>query len=186
MIKTKMIPVAALENNTGQIKGLKKNPRFIKDDRYKHLVKSMKDFPDMLDLRELIVFSLGKKFITIAGNQRLRGGKENGYKSMPCKVLPASTSIAKLKRITILDNVQFGQDDWDLLSLEWSEAELIEWGMEVEGEAPPKKATTEQKEKIIVLKYNVKDHAAVKKLFLKHKGSESTIVFNLLKKNEKA
>ena len=70
----KMIPVKLLEQNRGQVSGLPKNPRFFRDYRYEAMVKSMRDCPEMLELRELIVFPNGDKFVTVCGNLRLRGG----------------------------------------------------------------------------------------------------------------
>ena len=125
------INISKLELNKGQIEGLPKNPRFIRDERYKALVKSIEDAPEMLRLRELLVVEHGKKFVVIGGNMRLRACKDLGYKSVPCKVLPADTPTAKLREYAIKDNNGFGEDDWDVLANEWDAAELQEWGMEL-------------------------------------------------------
>ena len=68
MIKTELINISLIENNTGQIVGLPKNPRFIKDDKFKKLVKSIQDLPEMLEMRELIIFPFKKKYVVIGGN----------------------------------------------------------------------------------------------------------------------
>lgn len=125
MANKQNIPVALLQCNEGQIEGLPRNPRFIKDERFKALVKSLQDDPEMLDLRELIVYPHGKKFVVIGGNMRLRAGKELGFETMPCKILPADTPIEKLKAYVIKDNNAFGNDDFDLLANEW-DAEFLE------------------------------------------------------------
>ena len=119
------LPIAQIVCNEGQIEGLPRNPRFIKDERFKKLVKSLQDDPEMLDLRELIVYPHGKKFVVIGGNMRLRAGKELGFETMPCKILPADTPIEKLKAYVIKDNNAFGNDDFDLLANEW-DAEFLE------------------------------------------------------------
>lgn len=125
MANKQNIPVALLQCNEGQIEGLPRNPRFIKDERFKKLVKSLQDDPEMLDLRELIVYPHGKHFVVIGGNMRLRAGKELGFETMPCKVLPVDTPIEKLKAYVIKDNNAFGNDDFDLLANEW-DADFLE------------------------------------------------------------
>lgn len=130
MANKQNIAVALLQCNEGQIEGLPRNPRFIKDERFKKLVKSLQDDPEMLDLRELIVYPHGKHFVVIGGNMRLRAGKELGFETMPCKILPADTPIEKLKAYVIKDNNAFGNDDFDLLANEWGTEFLEDCGME--------------------------------------------------------
>lgn len=54
-----ILPLSALETNTGQIEGLPKNPRLIKGEKFKKLKKSIEDNPEMLALRELLVYPIG-------------------------------------------------------------------------------------------------------------------------------
>jgi len=124
------IKISKLEVNKGQVEGLPKNPRFIRDERYKALVKSIEDAPEMLKLRELLVVEHGSKFVVIGGNMRLRACKELGMETVPCKVLPADTPVAKLREYAIKDNNGFGEDDWDILANEWDAEELEDWGVE--------------------------------------------------------
>jgi len=131
MESIQIIDIKRLEVNKGQVEGLPKNPRFIRDDRFNALVKSIKDAPEMLKLRELIVVEHGKKFVVIGGNMRLRACKELGMETIPCKVLPADTPVAKLREYAIKDNNGFGEDDWDVLANEWDAEELQEWGVEL-------------------------------------------------------
>lgn len=131
MGKIQNIKIAQLETNNGQIEGLPKNPRFIKDNRFKQLVKSIEDAPEMLDYRTLLVFPHEKKYVIIAGNMRFRACKEIGYKELPCYVLPEETPAEKLREYAIKDNIGFGSDDWDLLANEWNEDELKDWGVEL-------------------------------------------------------
>lgn len=130
MANKQNIAVALLQCNEGQIEGLPRNPRFIKDERFKKLVKSLQDDPEMLDLRELIVYPHGKHFVVIGGNMRLRAGKELGFELMPCKILPADTPIEKLKAYVIKDNNAFGNDDFDLLANEWDTEFLEDCGFD--------------------------------------------------------
>lgn len=130
-MEKKEIQITKIKNNTGQIEGLPQNPRLIKDDRFKKLVKSIEDHPEMLELRELIVYPFDKSYIVIGGNMRLRAMQELKYKKAPCKVLDKDISPEKLRAYAIKDNVGYGDDDWDLLSNEWDLEELKDWGLEV-------------------------------------------------------
>ena len=130
MGKIQNIKIAQLETNNGQIEGLPKNPRFIKDNRFKQLVKSIEDAPEMLDYRTLLVFPHDKKYVIIAGNMRYRACKELGYNELPCYVLPEETPAEKLREYAIKDNIGFGSDDWDILMNEWDTEELKDWGYE--------------------------------------------------------
>lgn len=140
------LKISEIEVNKGQIEGLPKNPRFIKDERFKALVKSIQDAPEMLNLRELLVYPHNGKYVVIGGNMRLRACKELGYKEVPCKILDASTDVAKLREYTIKDNNAFGSTDWDLIANEWECSELEDWGMEI----PDVEFRGEEEEKEIV------------------------------------
>lgn len=126
----KNIPIGEIELNKGQVEGLPKNPRFIKDYRFEALKKSILDAPEMLSLRELIVYPHGGKYVVIGGNMRLRACKELGFKEVPCKVLDEQTPADKLREYTIKDNNAFGDTDFDLLANEWNTDELGDWGVE--------------------------------------------------------
>lgn len=132
-IKILSIKLSELSPNAGQIEGLPANPRFIRDEQYAKLVKSIQDDPEMLDLRELIVYPSESGYIVIAGNMRLRALRELKYKAAPCKVLDVTTPLKKLKAYAIKDNVPFGEHDWDALANEWDQDELAEWGLRVPG-----------------------------------------------------
>lgn len=130
MANIQNIPVALLQCNEGQIEGLPRNPRFIKDERFEKLKKSLQDDPEMLELRELIVYPQGKHFVVIGGNMRLRAAKSLRFETMPCKILPADTPIEKLKAYVIKDNNAFGNDDFDLLANEWDTEFLEDMGFD--------------------------------------------------------
>ena len=131
LIKSELVPVSKLETNKGQISGVPKNPRYIKDARFEKLKKSIEDNPEFLGARELIVYPYNDKFVIIGGNMRYTACKELGYKELPCKVLPADYSAEQLRAITIKDNVAFGENDWENLANEWDAEELEEWGLDV-------------------------------------------------------
>jgi DNA modification methylase len=131
MMKIETISVNQLKSNNGQIEGLSSNPRFLKDDKFKKLVKSVQDDPEMLELREIIAYDNNGELVVICGNQRLAALKHLKIKEAKVKVLPSDTSIEKLKAYTIKDNVPFGEHDWDILANEWDTDQLEEWGLDL-------------------------------------------------------
>lgn len=132
------IEISRLEPNTGQIPGLPKNPRFIRDQRFEALKQSIADLPDMLALRELLVYPIPDTdhFVIIGGNMRFRACKDLKFKQLPCKIIPAEYDAAKLREIAIKDNVGFGDNDNDILANEWDLGELVNWGMELDWDIP--------------------------------------------------
>lgn len=131
MLEQKYISVDKLEVNAGQFYDLPQNPRFIRDNRFANLKKSIADAPEMLSLRELLVYPLENgNYIVIGGNMRYRACKELGYEKIPCKIIDKETPVQKLREYTIKDNEGFGQTDWDILANEWAQEELEAWGME--------------------------------------------------------
>lgn len=128
------IKITNLHPNTGQIPGVPANPRFIKDESYEKLKQSIIDDPEMLDLRELLVYPHPDKtghFIIIGGNMRYRACKEIGFKKVPCKIIPEEATPEKLKAILIKDNSNFGNWDMDMLANEWNDKELNDWGVDL-------------------------------------------------------
>lgn len=103
------------------------NPRFIKDTKFAKLVKSIKDFPEMLALRPIIV---DEYMIVLGGNMRLKACIEAGLKRVP--IIKASMLTAdQQKEFIIKDNVGYGEWDWDILANQWDEHLLNDWGLEV-------------------------------------------------------
>lgn len=128
---TEIIQVCLLDFNKGQLAGLPKNPRFFRDYRFEAMKKSIQDSPEMLELRELIIFPYNDgRYIVVCGNLRLRACKELGYKELPCKVLALDTPVTKLREYATKDNVNFGENDLDVMENEWNKSELQEWGIE--------------------------------------------------------
>jgi hypothetical protein len=132
-MQTQLVKIKDLKNNIGQIDGLPKNPRILKDDKFIKLKKSLEDDPEMLELREVIAYDNNGELIVICGNMRLKALKELGIKEVPTKILPAETSVEKLKAYTIKDNVSFGDHDWEVLSNEWDSEQLEDWGLDLVG-----------------------------------------------------
>ena len=126
----KKVKIKDIDVNRGQIEGLPQNPRLIRDERFKALKKSIEDAPEMLSLRELLVYPHEGKFVVIGGNMRLRACIDLGYKEVDCKVLDEDTPVEKLREYAIKDNESFGQNDWDILANEWELDELKTWGVE--------------------------------------------------------
>jgi DNA modification methylase len=116
--------------NLSEIKANPNNPRIIKDDKFKKLVASIKDFPKMMALRPMVVDTNN---IVLGGNMRLRALKELGYKEIPDEwVKPAADlSDDEIRRFIVVDNVGFGEHDWDALANGWDMEELKEWGLDV-------------------------------------------------------
>src|SRR5690606_33050912 len=126
LLETLFIPSEQIVANEGQIEGLPPNPRSIKNGRFRKLMQSIKDNPEMLSLREVIVFPFNKQFVAIGGNQRQAACKELGHKSIPCKVLSPQTSIEQFKAISILDNTNAGEWDMYILSANLDACDLDE------------------------------------------------------------
>lgn len=126
------VNISKLHSNKGQLleRGLPKNPRLIKDDKFKKLCNSLKEHPFMLTLREVIAYDNQGELIVICGNMRLKAAKELKLKELPCKILPYDTSIEDLKAYAILDNSEFGEYDFNVLKQEWGLEPLDKWGVE--------------------------------------------------------
>lgn len=108
------------------IKPNPQNPRTIKDDNFKKLVQSIKDFPEMLDARPLVI---NKDNIILGGNMRFKASKEAGLKEVPVKIVDWSEE--KQREFIIKDNISGGDWDWDQLANEWDVEQLDEWGLDV-------------------------------------------------------
>jgi ParB-like chromosome segregation protein Spo0J len=114
------------EINIKEIKSNPNNPRVLKDDKFKKLVQSLKDFPEMANVRPIVV---NTDMIVLGGNMRLRAMQEAGWKKAPVQIV--DWSIEKQNEFIIKDNVGFGEWDWDILANEWNESELTDWGLDI-------------------------------------------------------
>jgi ParB-like chromosome segregation protein Spo0J len=114
-----------------EVKPNPKNPRIIKDGKFQKLVKSIQEFPDMLNKRPLVVFTdVDNKYVVLGGNMRLKACKEIGLKEIPIIVADEWTEEQK-NEFLIKDNVGFGEWDWDSLANEWDVEKLDDWGLNV-------------------------------------------------------
>lgn len=114
-----------------EVKPNPKNPRFIKDDKFRKLVKSIEEFPDMLNKRPLIVFTdKDGKYVVLGGNMRLKACQEIGLKEIPIIKADEWTEEQK-NEFLIKDNVGFGEWDWDSLANEWDVEKLDDWGLDI-------------------------------------------------------
>ena len=102
------------------------NPRIIKDDKFKKLVQSIKDFPEMLNIRPIVV---NKDMIILGGNMRYKACKEAGLKEVP--IIITDLTEEKQREFLIKDNTSGGEWDWEVLANEWDVEELESWGLDV-------------------------------------------------------
>lgn len=150
------ISLSCLELNEGQIVGIPKNPRYLKGEEHDKLKKSLKDSPELLQYKPLMVYAIEEgKFVVICGNMRLRICQElhnegvEGFDALPCFVLNKDVSIAKIKEYAIKDNVQAGNWDWDeLANGDWEVDDLQDWGVDCSflTDTEPVKEMSERKE----------------------------------------
>lgn len=175
------------EINLNSIKANPSNPRTIRDEKFEKLVQSIKDFPEMLKIRPLVV---NDDMIVLGGNMRLKACKEAGLKKIP--VIKASELTSEQqKEFIIKDNVGYGDWDWSLIATEFPEAEA--WGLDVpnflnqedidldkffEDNGDSEK---EQKFKII-LEYTEDDYNEVNDALKAKGGSKEKIIYDLLVK----
>lgn len=103
------------------------NPRLIKADKFRKLVKSIKDFPQMLELRPIVI---DENNVILGGNMRYAACVEAGLKEVNVKIAKGLTEEQKQEFI-VKDNVGFGEWDWDILGNEWDNVKLGEWGMDL-------------------------------------------------------
>jgi ParB-like chromosome segregation protein Spo0J len=110
-----------------EIKSNPNNPRIIKDDKFRKLVKSIQEFPKMLEIRPVVV---NADMIVLGGNMRLKACKEAGLKEVPV-IFADDLTDDEQKQFIIKDNVGFGEWDWDMIANEWEPELLEDWGLEI-------------------------------------------------------
>lgn len=118
--KVQHVPINSIKSNAD-------NPRIIKDDKFKKLVKSISEFPQMLELRPIIV---DNDMVILGGNMRHKAAMECGLQMIPIVVAEDLTEEQK-REFIIKDNVGFGEWDWDILANDWDADLLLEWGLDV-------------------------------------------------------
>ena len=110
-----------------EVKSNPNNPRIIKDDKFQKLVKSIKEFPEMLNIRPIVV---NADMVVLGGNMRLKACKEAGIKEVAI-IKADDLTDEQQKQFIIKDNVGFGEWDWENLANQWDENDLAEWGLDI-------------------------------------------------------
>ena len=139
-MKSVLTKISAIKRNPN-------NPRILKDDKFAKLTQSIKDFPQMLDIRPIVV---NDDMIVLGGNMRLKACKAAGMFEIPIDIQKGLTQEQK-RRFIIKDNSGFGEWDWDILANEWDVKELTDWGVDLPVfdlpiDDEPKEVTDEPKE----------------------------------------
>ena len=119
-MKTKVVKLTEIKSNPS-------NPRIIKDDKFKKLVKSIKEFPKMLEIRPIVV---DKDNVVLGGNMRLKACKDAGLIEIP--VLSAEhLTLEEQQQFIVKDNLSYGEWDWDFLTTDFDMTALTDWGMDI-------------------------------------------------------
>jgi len=119
-MKTEKVKISQVKRNT-------ENPRLIKDNKFHKLVKSIKEFPEMLEIRPIVV---NDDMVVLGGNMRLKACQEAGLKEV--YILKADKlTVKKQREFIVKDNVGFGEWDWDMIANKWDSVELGNFGMDV-------------------------------------------------------
>jgi hypothetical protein len=170
---------------TSKIKLNPNTPRLIKDEKFKKLVKSIKDFPEMLDIRPIVV---NADMIILGGNMRYKACVEAGLKEIPVIVADNLTE-EKQREFLIKDNTSGGEWDWEMLANQWDAEQLEDWGLTIstfnsdninlDSFFEESNEQKDQKNKI-VLEYTDEEFELVNEEFKKHSGSKEQIVYKLL------
>lgn len=109
-----------------EIKANPNNPRILKDDKFRKLVTSIEKFPEMADVRPIVV---NMDMVVIGGNMRLKAMKEVGWKEAPVQMVDWTEE--QQKEFIIKDNLGYGEWDWSDLANNWDEQELTDWGLDI-------------------------------------------------------
>ena len=119
-MKTEIVKIQKIKPN-------QTNPRYIRDFKFQKLVKSIKEFPEMLNLRPIVV---DENMVVLGGNMRLKAILEAGIQEVPVSIAEGLTEDQK-KEFIIKDNVSYGDWDWDVLANQWDTQTLDDWGMTI-------------------------------------------------------
>lgn len=124
----KQVPISKVKANKG-------NPRFIRDEKFAKLVKSLREFPDMAKLRPIIV---NAEMVVLGGNMRLKAMQELKWETVPV-IVAENLTRQQQAEFVIKDNVGFGEWDWEMLANQWDADLLTDWGLDIphfDGELP--------------------------------------------------
>lgn len=161
------------------------NPRTIKDSKYAQLVNSIRKFPEMLNVRPIVVNS---NMIVLGGNMRLKACKDAGLTHVPV-IVAENFNEQQQREFIIKDNVGYGEWAWDMLAVDWNVEELATWGLDMpafESEDMDLEKFFEDDDKQrssafrITLEFTESDYGKVIAAFDKHGGSRESVVCKLL------
>ena len=119
-MKTTIVKISEVKQNPN-------NPRTIRDDKFERLVTSIKAFPEMLNIRPIVV---NNDMVVLGGNMRLKACREAGLKQVPI-IVAGELTEAQQREFIIKDNVSGGEWDWSALTSEWDTEQLEEWGLDI-------------------------------------------------------
>lgn len=136
------------------------NPRFIRDENYKKLVQSIKDFPEMRNIREIVV---NKDMVILGGNMRYRAMQEAKIEEAQVKVVDLSEE--KQKEFIIKDNLESGEWEWDKLANEWEQEKLEEWGLETKFNKDKQTSSEAEFEPMYKIEIDCKNEAEQQKIY---------------------
>jgi len=122
-------PIEIVKAKISDVKVNPNNPRLIKDDKFAKLVQSIKDLPQMLEIRPIVVNS---DMVVLGGNMRLKACKEAGLKEVPI-IIADNLTEEQQREFLIKDNVSGGEWDWGTLANDWEAEKLEEWGLDLQG-----------------------------------------------------
>lgn len=169
-----------------EIKPNQNNPRLIKDYKFKKLVDSIKEFPEMLEKRPIVV---DEDMIVLGGNMRLKACQEAGLKKIDV-IIAEGWSEKQKKEFIIKDNVGFGEWDFDEIGNAWTEFPLNDWGLDVwspETDVDLEDFFKEQKEQEeelekhkIVLEYTEEDYNTIMEILNKESVAKEKIIYDLI------
>ena len=167
------------------VKANPNNPRIIKDDKFAKLVNSITEFPQMLNLRPIVV---NDDMVVLGGNMRLKACKEAGLKEIPI-IKASELTEQQQKEFIVKDNVGYGEWDWDDLANNWDAEQLENWGLDIpnfnsninldeffEDSNIDDKLPTGK----IILEYTLEECDRVKAELLKHGKTPEDAIYNLL------
>ena len=156
-----------------KVKGNPSNPRIIKNDKFKKLVKSIQEFPEMLKLRPIVV---DEDFMVLGGNMRLKASKEAGLKEVWIDIAQGLTEEQK-KEFIVKDNVGFGEWDWAMLGNEWNTIKITEWGLDVWENQDDKNELQAELEWTGMPEFNNDDLSPKRQIILSFKTDEDVQLF---------
>lgn len=157
------------------------NPRLIRDEKFEQLVTSLKDFPEMANVRPIVV---NKDMVILGGNMRFRAMKQAGWKDIPVEVVDWSED--KQREFIIKDNVSYGSHDWSMIANEWDADEVEGWGLDIpvfedfSDKNQELDVNSFADEMIIKLKYSEDDYQQVREQLSKIADTPEQAVWKLL------